>query len=555
MATYDTIDEANEAIAQKIIDAQPTLVEWCPRRPSFPSWTASSSCTPARRSRSRTCRILCRGRRSVPPYSKAGRTDEAVRAAGLCRGGRVRTEQRLPRRRRDGRNPHRQPARVRGGERDRREPRATRRCTRARARSCASASTTSRSASTWNGCATSSAGALEGPQAAPRRRAGGEPHPGAGGRDGRRIPRAQHGRLEPVFRELGPKLVQVGLPQKELESVLDFLAGNINFFLTLGNGKREGDAGRGRDDPGREHRHLPDPQRTGVRHPRQRPREPMVHRAARKARHAVFPGFTDGRRVPGLRRQRDPGGLRLRRPGGGRGARRAADGRHRRRRVRRRPRDQRGAVGDHGRKQPQHADPELELQGRARRDRHPQGRRHRHRAAHHDAVMHKKAGIGMVGVGKVRASMPCFTAALEALGEARGVRPPAEAGEGVRCRSCASARRSCGSSAGTWPAEGALGLRDVAEPHGGPAVGQLLDGRHLESTRHRGDARGPPPLRRATHEDGLRRRALRPCGAEPRGRGRDGRITRHDGLRPLPPARPEGRGPPTRRGRWWSTWR
>jgi Protein of unknown function (DUF1116) len=35
------------------------------------------------------------------------------------------------------------------------------------------------------------------------------------------------------------------------------------------------------------------------------------------------------------------------------------------------------------------------------------------------AVMHKKAGIGMVGVGKVRASMPCFTAALEALSEAQ----------------------------------------------------------------------------------------------------------------------------------------
>ena len=35
------------------------------------------------------------------------------------------------------------------------------------------------------------------------------------------------------------------------------------------------------------------------------------------------------------------------------------------------------------------------------------------------AVMHKKAGIGMVGVGKVRASMPCFTAALEALSDAQ----------------------------------------------------------------------------------------------------------------------------------------
>src|SRR5205823_4516331 len=36
-------------------------------------------------------------------------------------------------------------------------------------------------------------------------------------------------------------------------------------------------------------------------------------------------------------------------------------------------------------------------------------------------VMHKNAGIGMVGIGKVRAPMPCFTAALEALGEEYGI--------------------------------------------------------------------------------------------------------------------------------------
>ena len=40
-------------------------------------------------------------------------------------------------------------------------------------------------------------------------------------------------------------------------------------------------------------------------------------------------------------------------------------------------------------------------------------------------VMHKKAGIGMVGIGKVRAPMPCFTAALEALGEEYGITPTA----------------------------------------------------------------------------------------------------------------------------------
>lgn len=36
-------------------------------------------------------------------------------------------------------------------------------------------------------------------------------------------------------------------------------------------------------------------------------------------------------------------------------------------------------------------------------------------------VMHREAGVGMVGIGKCRAPMPCFTAALQALGQARGV--------------------------------------------------------------------------------------------------------------------------------------
>jgi hypothetical protein len=36
-------------------------------------------------------------------------------------------------------------------------------------------------------------------------------------------------------------------------------------------------------------------------------------------------------------------------------------------------------------------------------------------------VMHKKAGIGLVGIGKCRAPVECFTAALEALAKVRGV--------------------------------------------------------------------------------------------------------------------------------------
>ena len=40
------------------------------------------------------------------------------------------------------------------------------------------------------------------------------------------------------------------------------------------------------------------------------------------------------------------------------------------------------------------------------------------------AVMHKRAGIGMVGAGKVRASMPCFTSAVEALAATHGAGSP-----------------------------------------------------------------------------------------------------------------------------------
>ena len=75
-----------------------------------------------------------------------------------------------------------------------------------------------------------------------------------------------------MFRELAPKLVQVGLPQDQLESVLDFLAGNKNFFLTLGMAAGKAVLDAAATDRGRQRRHLPDAQRTGVRHPGQRAR-------------------------------------------------------------------------------------------------------------------------------------------------------------------------------------------------------------------------------------------------------------------------------------------
>ena len=97
-----------------------------------------------------------------------------------------------------------------------------------------------------------------------------------------------------VYRELGPKLVQAGLPQKDLESVSDFLAGNINFFLTLAMASakatldaaatiREGSVVTCLTRNGREFAIRV----SGTR-------RPLVHGTRGQARHALLPGVHRG---------------------------------------------------------------------------------------------------------------------------------------------------------------------------------------------------------------------------------------------------------------------
>ena len=223
-----------------------------------------------------------------------------------------------------------------------------------------------------------------------------------------------------MFRELAPKLVQVGLPQDQLQSVLDFLAGNKNFFLTLGMaaGKAVLDAGATIQEGsivtcltrnGREFAirvsGLGDRWFTG-------PEDTLDT--------LYFPGFSDDDACPdcgdsaileayglgGLVAVAAPSVQQL--VGTGEGGFDEA--------LATSEEQQEIVVANN----PNMPIPNWNFRGI------PVGIDIRKVVATGiaplitTAVMHKKAGIGMVGVGKVRASMPCFTSALEALAETRG---------------------------------------------------------------------------------------------------------------------------------------
>ena len=223
-----------------------------------------------------------------------------------------------------------------------------------------------------------------------------------------------------MFRELAPKLVQVGLPQDQLQSVLDFLSGNKNFFLTLGmaSGKAVLDAAATIQEGsivtcltrnGREFAirvsGLGDRWFTG-------PEDTLDT--------LYFPGFSDDDACPdcgdsaileayglgGLVAVAAPSVQQL--VGTGEGGFDEA--------LATSEEQQEIVVANN----PNMPIPNWNFRGI------PVGIDIRKVVATGiaplitTAVMHKKAGIGMVGVGKVRASMPCFTAALEALAETRG---------------------------------------------------------------------------------------------------------------------------------------
>ena len=222
-----------------------------------------------------------------------------------------------------------------------------------------------------------------------------------------------------VYREIGPKLTQAGLPQKDLESVSDFLAGNINFFLTLAMASakatldaaatiRAGSVVTCLTRNGREFAIRVSG--TGDR---------WFTGPEDKLDTLFFPGFTEDDACPdcGDSAILEAYGL------GGPIAVAAPS-------VQQMVGTGEGGFEDALATSEEQAEimvasnPDMPIPNWNFRGV-PVGIDIRKVVATGiaplitTAVMHKKAGIGMVGVGKVRASMPCFTAALEALSETR----------------------------------------------------------------------------------------------------------------------------------------
>ena len=222
-----------------------------------------------------------------------------------------------------------------------------------------------------------------------------------------------------VYREIGPKLTQAGLPQRDLESVSEFLAGNINFFLTLAMASakatldaaatiRAGSVVTCLTRNGREFAIRVSG--TGDR---------WFTGPEDKLDTLFFPGFTEDDACPDcgdsaiLEAYGLGGPIAVAAPsvqqmvGTGEGGFEDAL-----------------ATSEEQAEIMVAANPDMPIPNWNFRGV-PVGIDVRKVVATGiaplitTAVMHKKAGIGMVGVGKVRASMPCFTAALEALSEAQ----------------------------------------------------------------------------------------------------------------------------------------
>ena len=222
-----------------------------------------------------------------------------------------------------------------------------------------------------------------------------------------------------IYREIGPKLTQAGLPQRDLESVSEFLAGNINFFLTLAMASakatldaaatiRAGSVVTCLTRNGREFAIRVSG--TGDR---------WFTGPEDKLDTLFFPGFTEDDACPDcgdsaiLEAYGLGGPIAVAAPsvqqmvGTGEGGFEDAL-----------------ATSEEQAEIMVAANPDMPIPNWNFRGV-PVGIDVRKVVATGiaplitTAVMHKKAGIGMVGVGKVRASMPCFTAALEALSESR----------------------------------------------------------------------------------------------------------------------------------------
>ena len=160
MTTYESIDQANEAIAQKIINAQPRLVDVVPAKTVIPELGGRLILHAGPPIAFKDMPDPVQGAAVGAALFEGWAADEAE-ARRVCerRWSSLRTITSGPSGRWEGSSPETSPSSWWRTPRTGTVP--TPRCTRGRARSCASASTTSPSVTIWSGCVTFSAPACQ----------------------------------------------------------------------------------------------------------------------------------------------------------------------------------------------------------------------------------------------------------------------------------------------------------------------------------------------------------------------------------------------------------
>ena len=204
---------------------------------------------------------------------------------------------------------------------------------------------------------------------------------------------------------------------RDAAAAIEFVNGNDFFFLNLAMAACKAHARRRARRAGLEHGHRHGAQRHRVRHPRERHRRPVVHRAgARRPTGSTSPATAAPTPGPTSATARSP-----RPPGLGGFAMAAAPAI-----VQFVGGTPQTAIAQHARDAEHHDRPQQRVHAadaRLRRHagghRRPQGRGHRHPPGDQHRHRPQGAGVGQIGAGITHAPMACFTQALAALAAAR----------------------------------------------------------------------------------------------------------------------------------------
>ena len=102
-----------------------------------------------------------------------------------------------------------------------------------------------------------------------------------------------------------PGILKADVRMHDAAAAIEFVNGNDFFFLNLAMAACKGMLDAAHGVPGSHHGHRDGAQRHRVRHPRERHRRALVHRAGARPRRALLSRLRPGRRRPRHRRQRD----------------------------------------------------------------------------------------------------------------------------------------------------------------------------------------------------------------------------------------------------------